>query len=167
MSAFVVGDDEIKAVLKQLMSVANGQQMQSAFSSIGESLVSNIQQGFKDQQDPWGNRWKPLSSITIARRKKGKGSGSPKILLDTGKLRNSINYQATANGVEVGTSDLLGKAAMHQFGGTIQGRMFRGAKVPARPFMPIRGGKADLPNDWQAEIVSILHNRLAQAMKGR
>ena len=80
MPAYIVGDDEIKAVLKQLMSVANGKQMQSAFASIGESLVSNLQQGFKDQQDPWGNRWKPLSSITIARRKKGKGSGSPKIL---------------------------------------------------------------------------------------
>ncbi len=35
-----------------------------------------------------GTGWKPLSPVTIAARRKGKGKGSVKILQDTGQLRS-------------------------------------------------------------------------------
>jgi len=49
----------------------------------------DIQQHFKDQSGSKG-KWKPLSPITIERRRKGKGKGSAQILQDTGSLRNSL-----------------------------------------------------------------------------
>lgn len=170
-------DSEVKALLGRLHGLTSN--LSPAFKAIGAELQSNIQQGFKTQSDPWGNKWQALSLNTrimrANRQTKGKNytkkgvttrsfynamTGNMQILRDTSRLLSSINYQANANGVEVGTSDTLGKALMHQFGGTIKGRMFRGAKVPARPFLPIRNGKVDLPASWADDVKDILNTHI-------
>ena len=70
--------------------------------------------------------WAPLSKATVARRRKGKGSGSAQILRDTGRLMQSVTpaqaegniFQLEDMSVTVGTN--ITYAAIHQFGGVIQ-----------------------------------------------
>ena len=88
-----------------------------AFREMGEGVKADAQQRFKASQDPYGKPWQRLKAATIAARRKGKGDGQAKPLLDTGRLRNSIASQAGANSVQVGTN--LAYAAIHQFGGVI------------------------------------------------
>jgi phage virion morphogenesis protein len=85
--------------------------------SIGQTLVAATDLAFRSQKDPWGQAWKPLAASTLRGRRKGKGSGSDKILRDTGRLSNSITYRAERASVQVGTNVIY--AAIHQFGGSI------------------------------------------------
>ena len=116
--------------------------------------------GFKDVQDHFrresapDNKWPPLSPVTIEGRTKGpktyKGESkrkaairrrrSPKMLQDTGTLRNSLlpasrnTYGGTRfipNGIVLFTK--LVYAAIHNFGG-MAGRG-RKVKIPQREFM--------------------------------
>lgn len=55
--------------------------------------------------------WKPLAPSTAARRRKGRGTGAPEILRDTGRLLNSLSpggpeslLEPIAGGVRVGTN---------------------------------------------------------------
>ncbi len=130
---------EALAGLEQRMADAT-----PAMNEIGAALVARVIDGFSDSQDPWGNDWDALKHR----------QGEP--LRDTGKLMNSINFIADAQSVSVGTGDHEGKALKHQFGGTNTGRMFRGAKVPARPYLPLRGGAVELPGEWKDEVLEIL-----------
>ena len=122
-----------------------------ALEEIGAEITSQIQGLFKDSEDPWGNPWKTLADSTQAASRGKRAGGQP--LLDTGEMRNSIDYQADADGVTIYSNDVPGKVATHQFGG--YSKLFK-APIPARPFFPIRGGRADLPEDWQRSAVDIV-----------
>jgi len=56
-----------------------------------------VSQNFRGQGSPVGG-WKPLDPKTIALRRKGGGSGSPKILIDTGLLRNNWQQKSDDRG---------------------------------------------------------------------
>jgi phage gpG-like protein len=188
-----VDDAGVNAMLRRLRDTVGGN-MKPAMAEIGQALTSNVQLGFKDSKDPWGDPWKPLSREALLARaqrfllskrmdqlKTKKGAwrvpilrqvqkigreGQP--LLDTGRLRSSITYNANASGVEVGTN--VEYAPVHQFGG--QDYLFKrsqlkdkskwpkGAdfthRIPARPFMPIRNNRVDLPPVWQNEVINII-----------
>lgn len=89
-----------------------------AFRSIGTGIADDARLRFKDSRDPYGQAWLPLAKRTIAQRRKGKGSGGAKPLLDTGRLRNSIAWRLMGpHEVHIGTNVAYG--AIHQFGGTI------------------------------------------------
>ena len=119
--------------------------MQPAMREIGETLKANIQMGFRDGADPWGRSWDPLRHR----------QGQP--LRDTGQLMNSINWQVDGRqGVTIGPSDNAGKARMHQFGGRVTRGPWAGARIPARPYLPIRDGFIDLPRAWADEVVEIV-----------
>ena len=94
--------------------------------SVGEILRKSIVQNFRvgGRPDPW----KPLSEITKQYKRKNKN----KILVESGRLRGSINYKADASGVSVGTSGVE-YAAIHQFGGDTGT-----ATIPARPYVLIQ-----------------------------
>ena len=128
-----------------------------AFREIGASLVDEIRLGFTDSRSPYGVPWKPLSPATQSANKGRRRGGQP--LLDTGKLRSSITFRLLGKqGVEVGTSDYEKKAATHQFGSN--NAWGRRIKVPARPFLPIRGQTADLPEAWRQQVLDILRDHL-------
>lgn len=107
----------------------------------------------------------------LARAGKG-AAGKP--LVDTGRLRNSITYNASKDSVEIGTN--ARQAKLQHFGGTVvpksaQMLAFPGpggeiifAKritVPARPFMPINpAGAVMLPPDWTRGVLRELANHL-------
>ena len=134
-----------------------------AMAAIGRYLLSRIQMGFRTGKDPWGDAWKPLKFR----------SGQP--LRDTGRLRNSISYQATADEVTVGTN--VKYAAVHQFGAVIKPKtakalvfkaggqtiFARKVTVPARPFMPI--GKP-LPESWEQGVKDTITRAIVAASDG-
>ena len=140
--------------------IKRGQNLRPALAEIGQTIASEIKLGFRDSRDPWGNPWQRLADTTLERRRKGpRATGSPMPLRDTGVLMNSIQPQITDNSVAIGPADNAGKARMHQFGGISKG-MFKGARIPARPYLPIRSGAVDLPRPWGEEVLRILKNHM-------
>ena len=87
---------------------------------IGEMLVSSTQQRFEDGKGPDGVKWKES-----ARAKVEKGQ----TLVDTGRLRNSIGYQASEKAVIVGTNVVYG--AIHQDGGKTEPHVIRAKHAKA------------------------------------
>ena len=59
-----------------------------AMKRVTAYMYGSINRNFKGQGRP--RRWVPLSPVTIAMRKAGKGKGTPQALLDTGRLRQSV-----------------------------------------------------------------------------
>jgi phage virion morphogenesis protein len=184
MSGFsvTVDDARLVAVLRDLQARCGN--LKPVMQTVGQTLVTQADLGFRAEKDPWGTPWKKLKAATLrARRGRRKGA---KILRDTGRLAGSINYRATADSVTVGTNVIY--AAIHQFGGTIQraarqhtlyfktnkkqtevgNRFVRKSRsnfaqdvtigahaitIPARPFLPIRNGRVDLPADTLDDIL--------------
>jgi phage gpG-like protein len=155
MISIELDDRAVLAALAQLRDHARD--LAPAFREIGSSLVDEIKLGFAEGRSPYGAPWKPLSPATQAANKGRRLGGQP--LRDTGKLMGSITYRLLARqGVEVGTSDFQPKAATHQFGSTnAWGRRIR---VPARPYLPIQGGTAVLPDAWRQQILETLRDHL-------
>jgi phage virion morphogenesis protein len=139
-----------------------GENLRPLMTGIGASLADEIRGSFKSGADPYGNKWKPLKTR----------AGQP--LLDTGRLRNSINYNVTKKDeVVIGTNVFY--APVHQFGATIVpvfAKMLRfvprGAKrpifakkvvVPARPFLPLSG----LPPSWEEAVMGQLTRFVEEA----
>lgn len=135
-------------------AAARVRNMRPLLDAIGATLADNARLTFRDQADPWGRTWAPLSPVTVARRR---GSGA-KALLDTGRLRNSITHKADADTVTVGTN--VRYAPTHQFGarkGQYRARPpIPWGNVPARAFLPIRGRQVDLPLEWRREVVGTM-----------
>lgn len=144
MIQFEIDDRAVIQALNDLQRRVSD--LRPVMDMIGAEIVENIRLGFIDSKSPWGASWKPLK----------KRQGQP--LRDTGKLMNSITHRANADSVVIGTADKAGKALLHQFGSTkAKGR---GSGVPARPYLPIRNGQADLPEDWTRSILDIIEDHL-------
>lgn len=84
--------------------------------------------------------WKPLAPSTVAKRRKGRGAGSPEILRDTGRLLNSLSPGGADNllapipgGVRVGTNVVYAEWA--------------GEDRPLWPDWP------DWPERWRKELL--------------
>jgi len=73
---------------------------QSTLGKIGQTVKTDLLLGFKNEESPSGERWKPLKKSTLkARRKKG---GGAKILQDTGNLKKSLNSKTSSGKVTIG-----------------------------------------------------------------
>lgn len=83
--------------------------------------------------------------------------GTP-VLRDTGRLLNSIvsRVDRAATQATVGTNVVY--AAAQQFGGTVG----RGAKLPARPFLPLSadGSAVYLPSNWRNSMRRAIDRRI-------
>jgi phage virion morphogenesis protein len=119
------------------------QDVTPVMSEIGEIIVTQTQDAFDDSKAPDGSAWKPSLR-------------GGQTLVNTARLRRSINYQTGKNSVEVGTNVVY--AAIHQFGGKTKAHVIRpkkgkalmwpgaahpvksvnhpGSDIPARPFLP-------------------------------
>jgi phage gpG-like protein len=140
--------DDARIQVKMVRMSRSLKDLKPAMRSIGQDIVENIRLGFRDSTDPWGARWKPLAQKTIENRR----NKSDKPLVDTGVMRNSINPRAAKKSVRIGLKDSQShKGFTHQFGGKYKGR-----RVPPRPFLPIRGRRADLPDDWIEDVLTAL-----------
>lgn len=151
--------------------------MTPAMRVIAGILHDRAEQNFAEQRGPDGNEWEKLKPVRNKRRK------NPKILIDTGRLKNSIAMQAGADFARIGTN--IAYAAIHQFGGTIQRvaysslsalamkkrkRVGKGEvaahaiNIPARPYMPFLGTK--LQAGVEDEILETLRRHLGGALDG-
>ena len=164
-------EDEITPALQRALKATGN--LKPALQAIGEHLLRSVDDNFALQRDPQGRPWKPLKVLSyhlaysMGKKKRThtqSGSltagfaryiGSRKILTDSGELRGSIKYNASATRLEVGSGKVY--SAIHQFGG----KAGRGRKVtiPARPFLGI--GPAD-----RLEILATLKDHLETAIKG-
>jgi phage virion morphogenesis protein len=134
--------------------------MTPAMREVGEIVVNQSAEAFEDGGLP-GHRWPESSRVKAA---------GGQTLVNTSRLRRSINSSADMDSVEVGTN--VAYAAIHQFGGKTKPRVIQpkngkalfwpgaahpvqsvnhpGSTIPARPFLPDESGL-----DW-AEIESAL-----------
>ena len=111
---------------------------------VGEALVSSTRERFRTSKDPTGRPWKPLSATTVKsgfKKKDYKKSGglkkgvaereaNRKILVQRGRLKNSVSSSAEDTKVAVGSN--LVYARIHQYGGKAGRR-----KIPARPYLGV------------------------------
>lgn len=161
-----IDDRQVRAALSRLR--ARVDDLRPILSDIGQELVARIVDTFERETDPWGKPWQPHAQATRkARARRAAGGktgtrryqralfGAMRLLQDTGTLRSSIEVQSVSRD-QVIVGSRMAYAAVHQFGGR--------SRVPARPFFPVRDGRADLPADWAQAILSIAERHLQEAL---
>ena len=140
---------------------AAGRDLRPVFEDIGERLVSTTKDRFRDQRDPQGNPWAPLSDDYRERKRRNRDT----ILTLEGILGGSIAFQASSNELLVGVpSPASTYAGTHQFGAkkgqygsTSRGQPIPWGDIPAREFL-------GLSDDDESEIVDIVSGYLAGAV---
>ena len=149
MSSGIKGDTKaLQERKRRVGQIASPEFRMRVLNVIGQEALHRVLQGFEKSKDPYGVPWKSLQLR----------NGKP--LMDTGRLRNSINLRVVDAGhFEIATD--VKYAKLHQHGGTITPKhakalSFRAGKkrifaksvtVPARPFLPDGRG---MPRGWSA-----------------
>ncbi|MBP1862155.1 phage virion morphogenesis protein [Rhizobium herbae] len=123
-----VNDADMRAELTTLIDRMENKQ--GFYKNVGEHLLNSVGDNFDNEESPDGEKWAPLSPVTVARRE-AQGHGPTPILRFSGALRGSINLEASADDVRVGTAKVYG--AMMHFGGESKGYMK--ATILARPYL--------------------------------
>ncbi len=101
------------------------QNLKPLFIALGEWQMDNTMTRIENtKMSQYGALWEPWS-VRRARERKEKGNVDLGLLHDTGALLGSFSYEATRDGVEIGTD--ISYAPMLQFG--------TDSMLP-RPFMP-------------------------------
>lgn len=143
---------EINANTDQVLRALNDaftrtENLEPAYKSIGEALVASTQRRFQDRQDPEGNAWAELSSITKERK-----GHNRQLEGESGQLSRQIHYQTSNQGLELGST--MEYAAMMHFGGKKADFPHLWGDIPARPFL-------GLSADDEDEIIGILQDFLS------
>lgn len=150
---------ENQRVLDALNNLAkHSQNLMPAMQDIGEYMVMATKQRFSTATAPDGSKWAENSALTA----KLKGHNKP-LIGESKRLSNEIHYNASAGGIEIGSSLIY--AATQQFGATKGsfGTTKRGGPIPwqtipARPFLGVSASDAD-------HITDILREHLAASIK--
>lgn len=116
-----VDDRELRQRLKHL---ADLRVPRAVWAAVGQTLATSTVARFEAGRGPDGQPWEPS-------RRAGREGG--RTLVDTARLRGSITYRASDDGVEVGTNVVY--AAIHQLGSAPGGGRPRG--IPARPYLGV------------------------------
>jgi phage virion morphogenesis protein len=114
-----IDDAAAQAALKRMRG--NLTDLRPAMKQIGEFMLSETDENFREERDPQGGQWQKLSPSYL--RWKQRSGKIPKILQLRGRLRKSITYKAESDRVSIGTN--VKYAATHQLGKT------------ARPFLGV------------------------------
>lgn len=122
--------DEARANLRALMDRMDTRT--PFYKAVGERMLKSTKERFASETAPDGTAWAPLSRRRIKDRQSA-GLTPIKILRASGRLAGSINYEAGADQVEIGSA--VEYAAAHQLGADIQ--------QPARPAKIYRKRGAD------------------------
>lgn len=129
-------------------------QRRNLLNAVGETLVSGTLERFENEEDPEGKKWEPSGRAWEQGLKSRRGRMG-KTLQDSGRLRSSIDYAVTQDGVLVGSN--VEYARIHQMGG----KAGRGRKVtiPARPYLGI--SKED-----REEVEALITDYMEDCFKG-
>lgn len=98
------------------------------YDRVGKKLLASTQDRYLVEKDPKGNKWKSLSPSYKNSAKKRNSAYPDSILLLTGDMFKSLDYEANFDGLSIG-SDVV-YAATHQYGDDSR-------NIPARPFLGI------------------------------
>lgn len=126
---------------------------QGLMTKIGQAMKGQTVRRFHAGVSPEGEAWAPVKNP----RKDSKGQprkGAAKPLVDTGRLRNSISFSASAFDVHVGSNVVY--ARIHQLGG--QAGRGRKVTIPARPYL-------GLSEEDQEEIAALVQEHLEGSFK--
>jgi phage virion morphogenesis protein len=93
---------------------------------LGVRMISSIERTFREQGSPRGS-WPPLTPKVRKRYEKRGILAGHKLLILSGRLKNSIAFRAERNRLAIGTNVIY--ARPHQLGG---------GGIPARPFLVFR-----------------------------
>jgi phage virion morphogenesis protein len=113
----VIDKNDLKVVRQRLArQLEIMKNLQTPLSKIATQMYQSVMTNFREEGTD-KRKWQPLSWWTIWLKKirKGKRTQMPKILQDTGYLRNSIYPEVGENFAIVGTN--VSYAKLHQFGG--------------------------------------------------
>ena len=135
--------NDTQAVAKLHRIASQLKQPRKLYGVLGETLKKIHTERFKQEVDPDGNKWKPLSPITQEIK------GNDKILKHRGYLSERTAYNYDDNGVEFGSDAKY--ARLHQFGGVIKPKkgkrlkfgkgdnavLAKQSKTPARPWLGV------------------------------
>ncbi|WP_419787219.1 phage virion morphogenesis protein [Pseudodesulfovibrio sp.] len=127
-------------------AVSKAGQSKAAMEEIGEMLTSSTVERFDSSTGPDGEAW------PISQRAEKEGG---KTLVDTGRLRGSIGYEASPDQVVVGSN--LVYSRIHQLGG--EAGRGHSLKLPPRPYLGISQGDIK-------EARAILADHLARILGG-
>lgn len=117
----VWGMDRLQKAVRGMLT--RGRDPRDIFELIAERMRSMQHKHFETEEDVSGRAWEPLSPATVEARRKGPGTGEPRILRDTGVMKASISKKAGVAEAIAGTNDP--KAPFHQYGtGRIPRRQF-------------------------------------------
>lgn len=105
-----VDDADLRELLGRLAKRAA--LLQPALEDVGQHLVHTTWQRFAEARAPDGAAWQGLSPLTRALKR------IDKILIESSRLRDSINWRVQGGAVLVGSNAVY--AAIHQNGGTIK-----------------------------------------------
>lgn len=135
----MAGADDFARAKKELEEMAARlKNPKPVLTVAAQDLTTFVDDRFETSTGPDGSEWKELDPRTVAarrgqtrktksgKRKKRTDAGSVQILVDTGRLRQSIATKIEGNTLTVGTN--VEYAGVHQFGGE---------DVPARPYLPV------------------------------
>lgn len=181
-------------VIDQLVATLTGSEISDILKPVGEAIVESVQQSFVQERDPWGAPWAPLSGVTVALRmkklgiklfkksRKGRRGGLTaramralpgqatgfKILVSSRDLANSVTSRVEGRRVRVSAGGPAARYARAQQFGNPANRIFGKwpAPIPARPYMPIRNGRVDLPAELRAEVVEMVRTGIFRAIRG-
>ena len=152
----VTGLDNVERRLRAM--AAAGHDLTPVMRDIGEYLVRSTKERFRDEVDPLGAPWKPLSEHT--RRRKRRNAG--RVLTQDGYLGGTLPFQAGPTSVEAGSPLIY--AGTHQFGAekgsfgsTAKGGPIPWGDIPAREFL----GLSDADRD---ELTDILRDYLLEQL---
>lgn len=110
LSIEVTGADELRAELQR--AIQRLQQPHELMEAIGASFVANIERRFDTKKDPNGVAWDKLRPATLERyreedtNKQGVHKHRGTILERTGRMRDSLAYNAGDDYVEIGMTRL-------------------------------------------------------------
>ncbi len=116
-------------------------------SEVGNAAKNESTRSFEAQGSPFGETWKPLSPVTLKKKK-----GTLK-LVESGHLKRSLRSNISTSEKRVSVGSNLEYAAIHQFGGKA-GRNHK-VSIPARPFLPINE-KNEISPSLERRINSVL-----------
>lgn len=111
-------DDKVQELFGQLIQRTSDPR--PALEDIGEFGLWVQDNHFKTKVDSEGKAWKPLSIVTIMRKRAMARIIEP--LQSTGLMRSRFNYRINGNEVIIGNSDA--KAKKHQLGIDVTKREF-------------------------------------------
>lgn len=132
-----------------------------AVERIGTVIEESVKASFEQRRDPWGTPWQPISPVTEAlSRKLGGGTEAT--------LAAKIFKRVTSAGKRV-VVGLASPAARVRQAGRPNNRIFgkASAPVPARPVLPLRGRKVELPDDLNARMREALSSAIRAAVGKR